>query len=117
MRGNCCSSLSSLTEFAVGLTDEGCWASAAGATATCPARARDAKTSRRRATSGVMPLPPLLVALSPKTGRGRDYAGLDRDLFAVRRFPAPCAGAVAALQHPFLVDLGDDLAIAGQQRF
>src|SRR5260370_381472 len=42
---------------------------------------------------------------------------LHRDLFAVRGFPAPCAGAVAALHHPFLVDLGDDLAVAGQQRF
>src|SRR5260370_33251608 len=42
---------------------------------------------------------------------------LHRALCAVRGFPSPCAGAVAALHHPFLVDLGDDLAVAGQQRF
>ena len=30
--------------------------------------------------------------------------------------PAPGAGAVATLDHPLLVDLGDDLAIAGEQR-
>src|SRR6202165_1158835 len=117
MRRNCCSSLSSLTEFAVGLTEEGCWASAAGASETSPAKASDAKTSRRPTTSVVMPLPPLLVHLSRKRGEGGNYAGLDRDLFAVRGFPAPCAGAVAALHRPFLVDLGDDLAVAGQQRF
>src|SRR6266849_2204680 len=88
MRRNCCSSLSSLTESAVGLTDEGCWAGAGGASATSPANASAAKTSRRRATSG-MPLPPFSCS------------------------PLP----VTALHHPFLVDLGDDLAVAGQQRF
>src|SRR5882757_11047634 len=31
--------------------------------------------------------------------------------------PAPGARAVAALEDPFLVDLGDDVAIAGEQRF
>src|SRR5437870_11355154 len=41
---------------------------------------------------------------------------LARDRFAVGRLPAPGAGAVAALGHPLLVDLGDDLAVAGEQR-
>src|SRR6266699_2555858 len=116
MRRNCCSSLSSLTESAVGLTDEGCWADAGGASATSPANASAAKTSRRRATS-VMPLPPFSFISPRKRGEGEDTPCLHRDLFAVRRLPAPCAGTVAALQHPFLVDLGDDLAVAGEQRF
>src|SRR5712691_903180 len=116
MRRNCCSSLSSLTESAVGLTDEGCWAGAGGASATSPANASAARTSRRRATS-VMPLPPFSFTSPRKRGEGEDTPCLHRDLFAVRRLPAPRAGTVAALQHPFLVDLGDDLAVAGEQRF
>src|SRR4029077_13616721 len=32
------------------------------------------------------------------------------------RLPPPRAGAVAALEHALLVDLGDDLAVAGEQR-
>src|SRR5260370_5126196 len=116
MRRNCCSSLSSLTESAVGLTDEGCCAGAGGASATSPANAGAAKTSRRRATS-VMPLPPFSFTSPRKRGEGEDTPCLHRDLFAVRRLPAPRAGTVAALQHPFLVDLGDDLAVPGEQRF
>src|SRR5262249_13695488 len=41
---------------------------------------------------------------------------LRRDRLTIGRLPAPGAGAVAALDHALLVDLGDDLAIAGQQR-
>src|SRR5437899_8968588 len=39
------------------------------------------------------------------------------DRLAIGGFPAPGAGAVAALGDAFLVDLGDDLAVAGQERF
>src|SRR5688572_25219957 len=35
---------------------------------------------------------------------------------AVGSLPAPHAGAVTALHHPLLVDLGDDRAVPGQQR-
>src|SRR3954451_6541981 len=41
---------------------------------------------------------------------------LRRDGLAIRRLPAPRAGAVAALGHTFLVDLRDNLAVAGEQR-
>src|SRR5690242_4076588 len=41
-------------------------------------------------------------------------SGVDR--LPVGRLPSPGAGAVAALGHPLLVDLGDDLAVAGEQR-
>src|SRR5215475_4499033 len=46
----------------------------------------------------------------------RSVVGLRRDGFLVGRFPAPGARAVAALDHPLLVDLRDDLAVAGEQR-
>src|SRR5581483_11770367 len=36
--------------------------------------------------------------------------------FAVSRAPAPGARAIAAGRHAILVDLGDDLAVAGEQR-
>src|SRR5215470_16867201 len=39
-----------------------------------------------------------------------------RDRLAVGRLPAPGARPIAALAHPLLVDLGDDLAVTGEQR-
>src|ERR1700704_2408774 len=39
-----------------------------------------------------------------------------RDGLAIRHLPAPGAGAVATLEDALLVDLRDDLAIAGEQR-
>src|SRR5512139_3368224 len=36
---------------------------------------------------------------------------------SIGSLPAPCAGAVTTLRHALLVDLGDDIAIAGEQRF
>src|SRR5262245_63028510 len=41
---------------------------------------------------------------------------LGRDRLTIGRLPAPGAGAVAALDHALLVDLRDDLAVAGEQR-
>src|SRR5215470_2123661 len=40
----------------------------------------------------------------------------NRDRVAIGDLPAPGAGAVAALGDPLLVDLGDDLAVAGHER-
>ena len=40
----------------------------------------------------------------------------ERDGLAIGGLPAPGARAVAALHHPLLVDLGDDVAVAGEQR-
>ena len=56
-------------------------------------------------------------AFSQKVLPLRKAALSDLDIFAIGGQPPPGAGAVAALQHPFLVDLGDDVAIARQQRF
>src|SRR6201991_1267547 len=44
-------------------------------------------------------------------------AGSGVDRLPIGRLPAPGAGTVAALGHPLLVDLRDDLAVAGEQRF
>src|SRR6187401_554218 len=38
------------------------------------------------------------------------------DRLAIGGLPSPGAGAVAALRHALLVDLGNDVAIAGEQR-
>src|SRR5215208_3619282 len=40
-----------------------------------------------------------------------------RDGLAIGGLPAPSAGAVAALDHALLVNLRDDLTVAGEQRF
>src|SRR6266536_2930068 len=101
MRLSSWSSLSSFTALAVGLTEDGCCAPAGGTNEISPTSVNAAKTSRRRATSLVMPVPPLL--LSPLPVHGRGCTALHRDLLAVRGLPAPGAGAVAALHHPLPV--------------
>src|SRR5262249_36569635 len=75
-----------------------------------PARRRSPAGARR--ASSCLFLPCQFTPAAGAAGRSR----LDRDLLAIRGLPAPCAGAVAALHHPLLVDLGDDLAVAGQER-
>src|SRR5262249_1661782 len=73
-----------------------------------------------------MPAPPFLLSPIPAVGFSRCRVSLvggtcarllRRDRLAVGGLPAPGAGAIAALEHAFLVDLGDDLAVAGEQRF
>src|SRR3954453_920976 len=100
MRLNSCSNRCSLTESAVGLT---CWA-CAGAGSAKPATRASASaaiTMRIRAMSVVM------LGLR---------ARLRSNGFAIGGLPAPGAGAVAALAHAVPVDLGDDLAVAREQR-
>src|SRR5712672_955054 len=46
----------------------------------------------------------------------RSAARSDRNPLVVGGQPAPGAGTVAALDHALLVDLGDDLAVAREQR-
>src|ERR1700687_2945627 len=41
----------------------------------------------------------------------------NRNSLVIGGLPAPGAGAVAALDHALLVDLGNDLAVAREQRF
>src|SRR3954454_432641 len=42
---------------------------------------------------------------------------LDVDSLAIGGLPAPRPGPVAALHHTFFVNLGNDFAVAGEQRF
>src|SRR5882672_6731954 len=60
-----------------------------------------------------------IVQLRPCAPPPRYYAparpsGFDR--LPIGGLPAPCTRAVAAFHHALLVDLGDDFAVAGQQR-
>src|SRR5688572_22167187 len=100
MRLSCCSSCCSCTAFAVGLT--GCWACTGVAVATMHASARTPARNRICLRSVPMFTAPIM---------------LRRNRFAICRPPSPGAGAIAALDYPLLVDLGDDLAVAGQERF
>ena len=45
----------------------------------------------------------------------RHVESSQRNRLVVGGHPAPRAGAVTPLQHPLLVDLGNDLAVAGEQ--
>src|SRR5262245_17687137 len=112
MRSSSLRSWSSRTELAVGLTELSglrCCALAGAATATISASAIAPTMKRRRAVSfGIFALPCI--------GRRSPAQLLRRDGLAISRLPAPSAGAVAALDHSLLVDLGDDLAVAGEQR-
>src|SRR5690349_10121572 len=44
------------------------------------------------------------------------FLSLRADCLAIRRFPSPRSGAVATLYDARLVDLLDDLAVAGEER-
>src|SRR5215471_4751826 len=131
IRSSSLNSWSSLTELAVGLTELSglrCCAPAGAATATTSASARAPSMKRMRAVSLViLQLPPSIMsspakppparAAGAKMGTRAGASGsLRRDRLAIGGLPAPGAGAVAALDHPLLVDLRDDLAVAGQQR-
>src|SRR5262249_42286971 len=131
IRSSSLNSWSSLTELAVGLTELSglrCCAPAGAATATTSASARAPSMKRMCAVSLViLQLPPSIMS-SPAKPPPAQAAGarmgtrvgasgsLRRDRLAIGRLPAPGAGAVAALDHPLLVDLRDDLAVAAEQR-
>src|SRR5712691_8430035 len=125
-------SLASGTTLAVGLTELSglrCCALAGAATATMSASARAPRMKRTRVVSLVMlQLPSSMRSPDAGSCRHRVHVRLSvtrlprarllrRDRLAIRRLPAPGAGAVAALDHALLIDLGDDLAVAGEQRF
>src|SRR3954470_10236149 len=119
IRWSCCRSCCSLTELAVGLTEVGCWAATGMASTVSHISASAPSMVRMRATSAAMSF---LLAffkaprVAPEPRRRLMSLLLRRNGFAVSGLPTPSARAVAALHHPFLVDLGDDLAVAGEQR-
>src|SRR5262245_31012432 len=130
MRCSSWNSCSSLTELAVGLTEVGCCAAAGSAMNANAASASIATATRRRPNIVVMPFsPPVFVRRMSRTDNRlagsrtmlpeflvRSDVGLRRDGFLVGSLPAPGARSVTALDHALLVDLRDDLAVAGEQR-
>src|SRR5690349_28493 len=130
MRSSSLRSWSSRTELAVGLTELSelrCCAAAGAAMATISASAIALTMKRRRAVSFGISAVPLIdcaiardVDLRParsSAAQPRSNPPLRRDRLAIGRLPAPSARPVAALDHSLLVDLRDDLAVAGEQRF
>src|SRR5437868_4799295 len=101
-----CRSCCSFTELAVGLT---CWAPEGVDIAMTSKNAQAPRTRRRYFPKNAICFLPIFRPLA-------DVSPLGFDCLAVGCLPAPGARAVAALGHPLLVDLGDDLAIAGKQR-
>src|ERR1700677_4071596 len=119
MRGNCWSNVFSSTALVVGLgvpSGLRCCAVAGTAAAAIIRNPDMPTTTQMRASSFVM------VTLLP-SGRSdgsaprRSRGGSSRNPFVISGRPAPGAGAVAALRDPIFIDLGDDFAIAGEQRF
>src|ERR1700674_3712368 len=113
MRGNSRSSVCSLTTSACGSigAPAGC-ARAGAAKATRQPTMAAANTKRARA-SGYLMAHPLVVLVRRGTRLASRSHG---DVLAISGHPAPGAGAVATLDHAFLVDLGDDIAVARKQR-
>src|SRR5215471_9074016 len=115
MRLSCCSNCCSLTASAFGLTEPGCWAATGAAAAARRSNATTTNISRMQARTAAMGFLPstferLRAALPiPCQASGRDG-------FTVGGLPSPGAGAITALGDAVLVNLGDDVAVAGEQR-
>src|SRR5260221_11524713 len=118
MRGDCRIRVCSLTALASGSIGEPCcWAWAGAANATRPATATAPRMKRARANRPVMPHPPVVLVRRHAGAASFAWRRLHCDPLAIGGYPAPGAGAVAALDHALLVDLGDDLAVTRKQRF
>src|SRR5215207_5479179 len=116
---------SSLTElavgFVIGLRSWPCWAGAGALAATAATNAKTAKEMRNAwnllVILGGLSFLVCLMRLARTAGERSAPSFSNRDGLAVGRLPAPGAGAVAAFQDALLVDLGDDLAVAREERF
>src|ERR1700738_3119030 len=115
-RGTCLKSSRSLVTLAVGLGAPSgpsfCAIAGADTTNTRSVRAIDTRRMRaRNVMTIILPLSRFLRwGLPPMAARS------DLDPLVISRHPAPRAGAVTAFQNPFLVNLGNDVAITRQQR-
>src|SRR3954466_5676947 len=107
------SSWLSWTALAVGLTELSglrCWAFTGAAQARMSASASAPTMKRMRVKCVAMRVPPCWPTSCVST-----LLRLRRHRLAICRLPTPSAGAVAALDHALLVDLRDDLAVAGEE--
>src|SRR5665647_1045568 len=102
IRLSSCKSCCSFTELAVGLT---CWALEGIDVATISNNAQAPRTRRMHFPKDAISFLPDILPFAAAPPLGLD--GL-----AIGGLPAPGPGAVPALGHAFLVDLGDDFAIA-----
>src|SRR5829696_9048747 len=111
-------SWSSLTDIAVGFVPLGCWAEAVPRPTTT-IKLSAASTVRNTWIPNIgISLPSFVVYAFEKPGAAATppLVTSKRDGFAIGGLPTLGARAVAALHHPLLVDLGDDVAVAGEQR-
>src|SRR6266852_1396327 len=116
IRGDCRSSVCSFTTLAPGsTTPPRCWAEAGALKAMKMQTASAPTANRARANIAIIARAPV-ASRRPPSRLGGSPGGSHRDSLAISSPPAPGAGAVAALDHAFLVDLGDDLAVACEQR-
>src|SRR3569833_2032317 len=111
MRGTCFSSVCSSTPLAVGSgAPSGPSFCAIAGAHTIIASSILAEARRRMRVRNLI----TTVLLSCRgNARGRRA---EVDVLMIGRQPTPRAGTVAASQDPFLVDLGDDIAVTGEQR-
>src|SRR5689334_6847086 len=81
-----------------------------------PARRRSSAYAQQVSPCvSLLPSSVFLNGLAVRQGPHRQLASRC-DRFAVGGLPSPCAGTVAAPRHTFLVDLGNDVAVAREQR-
>src|SRR6516164_2111732 len=119
MRLSCCSNCCSLTASAFGLTEPGCWAATGAAAAARKSNATATNISRVQARTAARTAARIAaIGLLPSTLRDctpqcRSAAISGRDGFTIGGLPSPSPGAVTVLGDTVLVDLGDDVAIAG----
>src|SRR3569833_1156772 len=111
MRGTCFSSVCSSTPLAVGSgAPSGPSFCAIAGAHTIIASSIIAEARRRMRVRNLI----TTVLLSCRgNARGRRS---EVDVLMIGRQPTPRAGTVAASQDPFLVDLGDDIAVTGGRR-
>src|SRR3569623_1071826 len=116
IRSNSFNSCCSWTARAVGSACGDCCAAAGMNDAIIRKKAAAPVTKRRYLAKDTMSVLPrmsfscaLAQPLQPSESRS--------DRLPVGCLPAPCAGAVTPLGHPFLVDQGNDFAVARQKRF
>src|SRR5215470_1793078 len=107
----------SLTDSAVGLTEEGCCAIPGGHTTV---RRQSAEATSIARIGRYLAICDLQIFCRPiRAGRmaqQRLLLPLGRDRLAISRLPAPSTRTVAALDHSLFENLGDDLTVSGKQR-
>src|SRR5947209_4979052 len=105
MRGNCCSCCCSVTALASGSTT---WCAMAGILNTIIAQSAMPATAK-----SARPIACFMAVLPLRSQAARRPS--HRNPLAIGRHPSPGAGVVTTLDDALLVDLGDDLAVAGEE--